>query len=287
MGRRRPAGWRPSALLVDLYELTMMQAYLEHGIEGRATFDLFVRRLPEQRNFLLTAGLGPLLESMESVWFQPEDLEYLESTGMFSTDFLDFLQAFRFSGDVDAMAEGTVAFAGEPILRLSGPVAEAQFFETLIMNQIHVATLLASKAARVVLVAAGRTLADFGLRRMHGIDAGIAGARACWIAGFDGTSNVLAGQLYGIPVMGTMAHSFVQCHEGELEAFRAFVATYPETVLLVDTYDTLNKAVSLLLDNHIGAAPVLDKTENLVGMLSAIDLLRALKDSIDQQRKAK
>jgi nicotinate phosphoribosyltransferase len=228
-----------SALLVDLYELTMMQAYLEHGIEGRATFDLFVRRLSEERNFLLTAGLVPLLESMESLRFQAGDLEYLESTGLFTAGFLEYLEGFRFSGDVDAMPEGTIAFAGEPILRVTAPVAEAQFFETLIMNQIHVATLLASKAARVVLAAEGRGLVDFGLRRMHGIDAGVAGARACWIAGFDGTSNVLAGRLFGIPVSGTMAHSFVQCHERERLALERFLDSFPESVLLVDTYDTL------------------------------------------------
>lgn len=229
----------PSALLVDLYELTMMQAYWTHGIEGRATFDLFVRRLPAARNFLLVAGLETALELLEGLRFTSEDLEYLSRTGLFDLGFLDHLEHFRFSGDVEAMAEGTVAFAGEPLLRLTAPLLEAQFFESLLMNQIHVQTLLASKAARVVLAAGGRRVVDFGMRRMHGIDAAVAGARAYWIAGLEGTSNVLAGRLYGIPVVGTMAHSFVQCHARELDAFRAFAETYPETVLLVDTYDSV------------------------------------------------
>lgn len=230
----------PSALLVDLYELTMMQAYWKQEIEGRATFDLFVRRLPPERNFLLAVGLETALELLEELRFTSEELEYLDGIGIFERGFLDLLESFRFSGDVDAMAEGTVAFAREPLLRVTGPILEAQFFESLLMNQFHVQTMLASKAARVVLAAGDRRVVDFGLRRMHGVDSAVAGARAYWIAGFGGTSNVLAGWLFGIPVVGTMAHSFVQCHDSELEAFRSFVATYPETVLLVDTYDTLS-----------------------------------------------
>ena len=229
----------PSALLVDLYELTMMQAYWSRGIEGSATFDLFVRRLPPARSFLLAAGLETALELLEGLRFTPADLDYLSGTGLFDRGFVEVLEGFRFSGDVDAMAEGTVAFAREPLLRVTAPILEAQFFESLLMNQFHVQTLLASKAARVVLAARGRSVVDFGMRRMHGVDSAVAGARAYWIAGFDGTSNVLAGQLYGIPIVGTMAHSFVQCHPSELAAFRAFTQVYPETVLLVDTYDTL------------------------------------------------
>jgi len=228
-----------AALLVDLYELTMMQAYQVCGVEGTATFDLFVRRLPPQRNFLLVAGLGTLLELLEDVQFAPEDLEYLDSTGLFRKEFLDTLSGFRFAGDVDAMPEGTVAFAPEPLLRVTAPLAQAQFVETLVMNQMHVQTLLASKAARVQLAARGRRVVDFGLRRMHGADAGLAGARAYWIAGLAATSNVLAGQRFGIPVTGTMAHSFIQAYDDELEAMRRFADVYPETVLLVDTYDTL------------------------------------------------
>jgi nicotinate phosphoribosyltransferase len=237
-GVPRVHGACPSALLVDLYELTMMQAYWARGIGGWATFDLFVRRLPPTRSFLVAVGLETALELLEGLRFTPEDLDYLSGTQLFEAGFLDHLARFRFSGDVEAMAEGSVAFAREPLLRVSAPLGEAQFFESALMNQIHVQTLLASKAARVVIAAAGRRVVDFGMRRMHGIDAAVAGARAYWIAGLDGTSNVLAGKLYGIPIVGTMAHSFVQCYARELDAFRDFAAVYPETVLLVDTYDT-------------------------------------------------
>jgi nicotinate phosphoribosyltransferase len=226
------------ALLVDLYELTMAQAYLREGMDGSATFDLFVRRLPD-RNFVLVTGVQPLLELLEELRFTDDDLEYLRSTDLFGEDFLAHLAELRFDLDVDAMPEGTAAFAGEPILRVTGPLLTAQLAETLLLNQVHVQTLLASKAARVVLAAEGRGVVDFGLRRTHGADAGLKGARAYWIAGFAGTSNVLAGKAYGIPVKGTMAHSYVQAHDDEMEAFRRFARLYPETILLVDTYDTV------------------------------------------------
>jgi len=229
----------PSALVVDLYELTMMQAYHLTGIDGWATFDLFVRRLPAGRDFLLVAGLATVLERIEELRFTASDLEYLESLGQFRHDFLDCLEHLRFSGKVAAMPEGTVAFAGEPILRVTAPIIEAQLLETVIMNLIHLQTLIASKAARVVLAADGRGLVDFGLRRTHGTESGLYGARASWIAGFDATSNVEAGKHFGIPVTGTMAHSYVQALADEKEAFRTFVEAFPETVLVVDTYDTL------------------------------------------------
>jgi nicotinate phosphoribosyltransferase len=230
---------RPSGLFTDLYELTMMQAYQRHGPHGEATFDLFVRDLPGGRNVLLAAGLATVLEQIDTLAFSDEDVDFLEDLGMFRPEFLDRLRRYRFSGDVWAVPEGTPVFAGEPILRVTGPIFEAQLLETLVMNQVHLQTLIASKAARIVLAADGRAgLVDFGLRRMHGLDAGVMGARALWIAGFDGTSNVLAGKLLGIPVSGTMAHSFVQCHPSEEQAFRDFLDSYPETVLLVDTYDT-------------------------------------------------
>ncbi len=231
-------GCEARALLVDLYELTMAQAYLHEGIDGEATFDLFVRRLPD-RNFVLVAGVQPLLELLEELRFTDGDLEYLRSTNLFGEGFLAHLAGLRFDLDVDAMREGTVAFAGEPIARVTGPLLTAQLAETLLLNQVHVQTLLASKAARVVLAADGRGVVDFGLRRTHGADAGLKGARAYWIAGFAGTSNVLAGKAYGIPVKGTMAHSYVQAHDDEMEAFRRFARLYPETILLVDTYDTV------------------------------------------------
>jgi nicotinate phosphoribosyltransferase len=229
----------PSALVVDLYELTMMQAYYLDGVEGRATFDLFVRRLPAGRDFLLVAGLAVVLDHLEAFRFTAADLGYLESLGHFRAGFLDRLAHLRFSGDVTAMPEGTVAFAGEPILRVTAPIIEAQLLETAIMNLIHLQTLIASKAARVVLAAEGRGLVDFGLRRTHGTESGLFGARASRIAGFDATSNVEAGRRFGIPVAGTMAHSYVQALGDEEAAFRRFVEVYPETVLLVDTYDTM------------------------------------------------
>ena len=233
------ARFSPSALVVDLYELTMMQAYHLSGVDGQATFDLFVRRLPAGRDFLLAAGLETVLERLEELQFTACDLEHLESLGQFRRDFLDRLEHLRFSGDVAAMPEGTVAFAGEPILRVTAPILEAQLLETVVMNLIHLQTLIASKAARVVLAAGGRGLVDFGLRRTHGTESGLFGARASRIAGFDATSNVEAGRRFGIPVAGTMAHSYVQALGDEEEAFRSFVEAYPETVLVVDTYDTM------------------------------------------------
>jgi len=228
-----------SALVVDLYELTMMQAYHLGGIDGRATFDLFVRRLPEHRDFLLVAGLATVLDHLEELRFTAADLEYLASLGQFRDEFLGKLENFRFSGDVVAMPEGSIAFAGEPILQVAAPIIEAQLLETVIMNFIHLQTLIASKAARVVLAAQGRGLVDFGLRRTHGTESGLYGARASHIAGFTATSNVEAGKRFGIPVTGTMAHSYVQALGDETAAFRDFAEAYPETVLLVDTYDTL------------------------------------------------
>jgi nicotinate phosphoribosyltransferase len=228
-----------SALVVDLYELTMMQAYHFNGIEGQATFDLFVRRLPANRDFLIVAGLATVLERLERLRFTASDLEYLDSLGHFRSEFLDLLGQLRFSGDIAAMPEGTAAFAGEPILRVTAPIIEAQLLESFIMNLVHLQTLIASKAARIVLAADGRGLVDFGLRRTHGTESGLLGARASWIAGFAATSNVEAGCCFDIPVTGTMAHSYVQALDDEEEAFRTFVETYPETVLLVDTYDTM------------------------------------------------
>jgi nicotinate phosphoribosyltransferase len=233
------ASFEPSALVVDLYELTMMQAYHLQGLDGRATFDLFVRRLPAGRDFLLVAGLETVLDHLENLRFATDDLEYLASLGQFGNDFLHELESFRFSGDVVAMREGTIAFAGEPILRVTAPIIEAQLLESVVMNLVHLQTLIASKAARIVLAANGRGLVDFGLRRTHGTESGIYGARASYLAGFDATSNVEAGRRFGLPVTGTMAHSYVQAMDDEVDALRSFVAAYPETVLLVDTYDTM------------------------------------------------
>jgi len=227
------------ALFTDLYELTMAQAYLEEGLTDQAVFSLFVRRLPPQRNFLIACGLDTVLEYLESFRFSSDDIEYLASLGQFSQRFLDWLKNMRFTGDVYALPEGTPVFTNEPIVEIVAPLPQAQLLETFIMNQIQLQTILASKAYRVVAAAQGRPVFDFAARRMHGTDAALKGARAFYIAGVAATSNVLAGKLYKIPVVGTMAHSYVQAHASELEAFRAFVRIYPETVLLVDTYDTL------------------------------------------------
>jgi nicotinate phosphoribosyltransferase len=227
------------ALFTDLYELTMLQAYFEGGMHEEAVFSLFVRRLPRQRNYLLACGLDDVLHYLETLRFTPPCLEYLASTGQFREPFLQYLADFRFEGEVYAVPEGTPVFANEPILEIVAPLPQAQLAETLVMNQVHFASTAASKAARVVTAARGRRVVDFGARRMHGTDAAVKAARAFHIAGVDATSNVLAGMLYGIPIAGTMAHSFIQAFDSEAEALRAFARVYPETVLLVDTYDTL------------------------------------------------
>jgi nicotinate phosphoribosyltransferase len=226
-------------LFTDLYELTMAQAYLAEGLTGNAVFTLFVRRLPKVRNFLLACGLESVLGYLQHVRFTDDDLAYVRSLDLFSDDLLTWLSRFRFTGDVYAVPEGTPVFANEPILEIVAPIAQGQFVETFVMNQINVQTVLASKGARVAAAARGRKVVDFGARRTHGIDAAVKGARAFYIAGVHATSNVLAGKLYGIPVAGTMAHSFVQAFADEREAFRAFARIFPGTTLLVDTYDTL------------------------------------------------
>nr|VFK58662.1 MAG: nicotinate phosphoribosyltransferase [Candidatus Kentron sp. UNK]VFK68510.1 MAG: nicotinate phosphoribosyltransferase [Candidatus Kentron sp. UNK] len=227
------------ALFTDLYQLTMMQAYFEEDSFDTAVFSLFVRRLPTRRNFLLACGLDTTLELVENLRFSEEDIIYLASLQKFSDRFLHWLRDFRFTGDIHAAPEGAPIFANEPILEVVAPLPQAQLLETLIMNQIHLQTLLASKAERVVTAAQGRPVIDFASRRMHGIDAALKGARAFYIGGVSATSNVLAGKRYHMPVAGTMAHSYIQAHGDEATAFRAFAGLYPDTILLVDTYDTL------------------------------------------------
>lgn len=226
------------ALLTDLYELTMLQAYWAEGMMEEAAFSLYVRRLPAERNFLLACGLDDALTYLERLHFARDGLEYLEGRPEFRSDFVEWLAGLRFTGDVYAVPEGTPVFSNEPILEVVAPLPEAQLVETFLMNQVHFQTVVASKAVRVVLAAGTRAVVDFGLRRMHGADAGLKAARAFHIAGVAATSNVLAGHVYGVPITGTMAHSYVQAHDSEMEAFRRFAEIYPETVLLVDTYDT-------------------------------------------------
>jgi nicotinate phosphoribosyltransferase len=227
-------------LFTDLYQLTMAQSYFEHGKNRPATFSLFIRKYPPHRNFFVAAGLSTVLEYLQQVYFPSTALAYLRQSGRFSEAFLAYLSGWRFQGDVWALPEGTVCFANEPLLEVTAPIIEAQLVESFVVNAVHFQTLIATKAARCVQAAQGRNLMDFSLRRTHGTDAAMKVARASYLAGFDSTSNVLAGQRYGIPIAGTMAHSYITSFPHEIDAFRAFAQTFPQqTVLLIDTYDTL------------------------------------------------
>jgi nicotinate phosphoribosyltransferase len=228
-----------SVLLTDLYELTMLESYFAQRMNGTAVFELFVRKLPAHRNFLVAAGLAQVLEYLANLRFAADELAWLRSCGRHTPAFVDSLADLRFTGDLDALPEGTVFFADEPILRVSAPLREAQLVESRLMNLVHYETLVASKAARSVLAAPDRLLVDFGLRRAHGGEAGLLSARASYVAGFSGTATLEAGRQFGIPVYGTMAHSYVQAHADELAAFECFARTHQDNaVLLIDTYDT-------------------------------------------------
>ena len=232
-----------SALLTDLYQLTMLQAYWQHRMDDIAVFELFVRKLPPDRAFLVAAGLEQALDFIEQARFDEEELGWVTRCGTFAPGFADWLRELRFTGDVWAMPEGTVFFANEPIVRVVAPIAEAQWLETRILNLVHFQTVIASKAARVALAAAGHPLIDFGLRRAHGAEAGVLAARAAYLAGFAGTATAYAGPRFGIPVFGTMAHSFVQAHDDEAQAFEHFAESFPaNAMLLIDTYDTVEGA---------------------------------------------
>jgi nicotinate phosphoribosyltransferase len=229
-----------SELIADLYEFTMAASYHAEGMKSEATFSLFVRKYPVNRAYFVAAGVEHLVDIIEGFRFSNESLDYLATTNQFTSDFLNYLAKFRFSGSVRALPEGTLLFANEPIVEVTGPILEAQLIETVVINVIHLETMLATKAARCMYAAQGRGLVDFGLRRTQGIDAGLKAARTSYLAGFLGTSNVLAGKIYGIPVYGTMAHSYVTSFPHEMDAFRAYARTFPDgTVLLVDTYDTV------------------------------------------------
>ena len=226
-------------LLTDFYELAMLQAYRSQGMNGVAVFELFVRSLPPGRNFLVAAGLAQVVEYLAALRFTDDDLAWLADTGRFAPDFLSSLADLAFTGDLNALPEGTVFFADEPVLQVVAPLREAQLVESRLMNLVHYQTLVASKAARCVLAAPGRALVDFGLRRAHGAEAGLLSARASFVAGFAGTATAEAGRRFGIPVYGTMAHSYVQAHADEADAFVSFARTQPDNaMLLIDTYDT-------------------------------------------------
>jgi nicotinate phosphoribosyltransferase len=228
-----------SVLLTDLYELTMLRAYHAERMNGIAAFELFVRKLPRERHFLLAAGLAQVVRYLTELRFTRDELDWLATDARFPRDFVESLADLRFTGDLDAMPEGTVCFADEPLLRIVAPLREAQLVESRVMNLVHYATLVASKAARSVLAAPDRQLVDFGLRRAHGAEAALLSARASYLAGFAGTATLEAGRAFGIPVFGTMAHSYVQAHADEATAFERFARAHPgNAVLLIDTYDT-------------------------------------------------
>jgi nicotinate phosphoribosyltransferase len=234
---------RIGPLFTDLYELTMAASYHGHHISGAATFSLFVRNYPPRRNYFVAAGLEDVLTELEAFSFSDEELAYLGSTGLFKDHFISFLSGLRFSGEVYAMPEGTVFFPNEPVLEVTAPIIEAQLLETFLLNKIGFSSMVASKAARCIHAAGGRPLIDFSLRRTHEQDAGLMVARSTFMTGFEATSNVLAGKIYGIPVSGTMAHSYVTAFNSEEEAFRAYSRTFPEnSIFLIDTYDTLEGA---------------------------------------------
>src|SRR3989304_6227912 len=252
------------SMFTDFYELTMCASYFDNNKFEPATFDLFVRRLHENRSYLLFAGLEQVLQFLENVKFTDEHVAYLKKQG-FNSQFLDYLRNFKFTGDVWAMPEGTVAFPCEPLIRVTAPIIEAQLVETFLLNTVNLQTMIATKASRVVQAAKGKGVVEFGLRREHGVDAGMKVARCSYIAGCQGTSNVLGGLAYGIPVFGTMAHSFVMSFEKEIDAFRAFARTFPnKSTLLIDTYDDLAGAEK--------AATVAKELEKTGGKLGGVRL---------------
>lgn len=228
-----------SALLTDLYELAMLQVYFLRGMNETAVFEFFIRQLPPQRNFFMSAGLEQLVDYLQKLRFDADDLAWLRASGRFDAGFLDSLEQLRFTGDVDGLPEGTIFFADEPLLRVRARLCEAQFIESRVINLLHYQTLVASKAARMRIAAPRAQLIDFGMRRAHGAEAAVLSARASYLAGFDGTATTLAAPLFDIPVFGTMAHSFVQVHDYESQAFESFARAFPDNaVLLIDTYDT-------------------------------------------------
>ena len=243
------------SFFTDYYELTMCASYFDNKKSELATFDLFIRNMPKNRSYFLFVGLEQVLLYLQNLRFTDEKLVYLKKQG-FSNDFIEYLKNFRFTGDVWALSEGTLAFPHEPLIRVSAPIIEAQIIETFLLNSINLQTMIATKASRIVTAARGRPVIEFGLRREHGIDAGMKVARSSYIAGCQGTSNVLAGKHYKIPVFGTMAHSFIMAYKNEFDAFQAFTKTFPnKTTLLIDTYDIFSG-----LNNAILVAKNLEKS---------------------------
>lgn len=268
-------------LFTDLYELSMARVYHAEGLDRDAVFELFFRRLPEERGYVLSCGQTQALRELLAFRITPEELAWLESLGHFSRSFLEKLAGLRFTGDVDAVPEGSVIFPLEPVIRIRAPLIQAQLVETLLLNRLHAQSVLASKAARVVRAAQGRPVMDFGARKAHGREGAMNLARAAWVAGAAGTSNLEAGRELDIPVMGTMAHSLVQVYGDEDQAFRAFSHYWPETTLLVDTWDTLNgvdRVIALLRDAGEGPRPA---TAVRLDSGDLLELSRAARQRLD------
>lgn len=260
------------SLLLDLYELTMAESYRVYKRDTFATFDLFVRQMPVNRSYLVACGLDTVLKYLREFKFSGSDLGFLKSIKLFSPDFLRFLKDFRFSLDIWAMPEGTVFFPQEPVIRVTGPIIEAQILESFFLNAVNLETMIASKASRVVTASQGRRLYDFALRRTHGVDAAVKVARSAYLSGFTGTSNCLAAKNYGIPLAGTMAHSFVMSFKNELDSFKAYSSVFPDrAILLVDTYNTVKG-----IENAIAIGLQLkDRGHKLLGIrLDSGDLLK-------------
>ena len=246
-------------LLTDLYELTMLQAYWREGMNDTATFSLFFREMPAQRNVMLACGQEYAARLASQLHFPARQVNRLKQLDLFENDFLQWLQGFRFHGDIHCLPEGTPVFPQEPLLEITAPLMEAQLLESLLMNYVHLETVLASKAVRMVVAAGGRPVVDFGMRRMHGLESAWRGVRAYRVAGIAGTSNVLGGLSFDLPVRGTMAHSYIQSHDDETEALRRYARDYPGTTLLVDTYDTLrgvDRVIALVRDEGLDVGAV-------------------------------
>lgn len=236
---------RNISMVMDMYELTMTNGYLNQGMQDTlVAFDVFYRNNPDNAGFAIFAGLQQVVEYIQNLHFTQEDIEYLRSKNLFTEEFLEYLLHFKFRGDIYAMPEGTVMYPNEPILTVVAPLMDAQLIETTILLEINHQSLIATKTNRIVRVAGGKPVSDFGARRAHNVDAAVYGARAAYIGGAVGTATVLAGQMFGIPISGTMAHSWVMSFSSEYEAFAAYAKSYPDaTVLLVDTYDVLKSGV--------------------------------------------
>jgi nicotinate phosphoribosyltransferase len=252
-----------AALMTDLYELTMMQGYFRYGMHHRAVFDMFFRRQPFDGGFSVFAGLDDLLETLTTMRFSGEDIDYLRTLGLFDEPFLEYLRDFRFTGDLWAVPEGTLVFPQEPLIRVHTSILEAQLIESILLNTINFQTLVATKTARIYLASEGGSIAEFGLRRAQGPDGAMSASRAAFIGGASSTSNTLAGKRYGIPVTGTMAHSWVMAFGSEREAFERYADLYPDrTILLIDTYDTLGSGI----ENAIAVGRDLQRAGNRIGV---------------------